>query len=116
MQIDDGRQTRDVWSNMVDNTSAVVLTIESKGDPTVPRRLRLVTPTVPGLTVAETKLIDTHAVSDAHADYAAGDDHLYELMETLFLGGHLSQAAWERYAAVYEREAFSLHKQVEHGG
>ena len=82
----------------------------------MPRQLRLVTPTVPGLTVAETKLIDTHATSDAHADCAAGDDHLHELMETLFLRGHLSRPAWERYAAVCEREAFSLHKQVESGG
>ena len=82
----------------------------------MPRRLRLVTPTVSGLTVAETKLIDTHAQSDAHADYAAGDDHLHELMETLFLGGHLSPPAWERYAAVYERAAFGLHMQVENGG
>jgi hypothetical protein len=107
---------RDEWSNVVDNHGANVLTSEQKGDPTMPHRLRLVTPAVPELTVAETKLIDTHATSDAHADYAAGDDHLHVLMETLFLGGHLSRPAWERYAAVYEREAFSLHKQVENGG
>jgi hypothetical protein len=58
--------------------------------------------------VISTRVIDTHATNDARVDHQCGDEHLYDLMEQLFAGGDISQATWERYALIYERERLSL--------
>lgn len=74
---------------------------------THPVHLRLLRPE-PTLPVASMQAIDTHAANDARVDHQCGDEHLYDLMERLFAGGDISQAAWERYALAYERERLSL--------